>query len=620
MSDNDKEEPMEVDNNNTQPPSSSHDNPAEALMPSSKTEDEALLTLSFVGLESDNPQKTKTTLEKVLQSWFNKRKATANCSVAKTSRDGRALIRINPTPDLHEVETLVGETLTNKEGKKVTITSVSLTPKNQTQMPEDASLDLHPSSVSVPPQDDQVQEQSSCGSSAAVSTAGEETCYCDVPVSHFWYVNHIYKEEMKRIKRENGVKISAEVRVTFESDRKDGRLKAFYEFINLVQKCLGESEGSVIPLKPIDPEEVRDTLKIIQKNEKKLLLTLNSEEMIVCGPRESQDLIKKTLNTSQKTFTHANTSVGEPTWASQDIAQKIDMSIRDQFADAGLTMEESSWKLLTTSFNEQLTKIKTKFGVDFKESDISQGKVIIKPCYKSSGGNASMESHAVRALLHLYQKSTTSPMNLTQLTLSGPALNGAPTEEGATAGDNKEEKCPICMDAFTNKKRLKCKHEFCEECLAQSKKSMGPICPICKDVFGMVKGDQPDGTMTWTSFPYSLNGFPDCGQIVIHYDIPGGKQTEKHPNPGQRYSGIHRTAYLPDNKEGNEVLHLLKKAFDQKLIFTVGTSRTTGMDNMVTWNDIHHKTSVSGGPESFGYPDPGYLSRVREELKAKGIK
>lgn len=74
---------------------------------------------------------------------------------------------------------------------------------------------------------------------------------------------------------------------------------------------------------------------------------------------------------------------------------------------------------------------------------------------------------------------------------------------------------------------------------------------------------------------------------------------EQHPNPGRHYSGIKRTAYLPDSKEGNEVLQLLKRAFDQKLIFTVGTSRTTGMENQVTWNDIHHKTSPTGGPERY---------------------
>ncbi|KAG8430906.1 hypothetical protein GDO86_019770, partial [Hymenochirus boettgeri] len=93
---------------------------------------------------------------------------------------------------------------------------------------------------------------------------------------------------------------------------------------------------------------------------------------------------------------------------------------------------------------------------------------------------------------------------------------------------------------------------------------------------------------------------------------------KNHPHPGTPYSGTSRTAYLPNNKEGQEVLRLLRRAFDQKLIFTIGRSRTTGAENTVTWNDIHHKTSMFSG--SFGYPDPDYLKRVRDELKAKGIE
>uniref|UniRef100_A0A672G4I6 E3 ubiquitin-protein ligase n=1 Tax=Salarias fasciatus TaxID=181472 RepID=A0A672G4I6_SALFA len=184
----------------------------------------------------------------------------------------------------------------------------------------------------------------------------------------------------------------------------------------------------------------------------------------------------------------------------------------------------------------------------------------------------------------------------------------------------KEDYCPICRDTFTKKTQLKCKHEFCEECLQQAEKSMGPVCPVCREVFGKIEGNQPKGTMKWIKSPQSLPGFPGCGTIEITYCIPDGRQTEKHPNPGQPYYGFMRTAYLPDNKEGLEVLHLLKRAFDQKLIFTVGTSRTTGADNQVTWNDIHHKTTRLGGPAGFGYPDPDYLSRVKEELKEKGIK
>lgn len=71
----------------------------------------------------------------------------------------------------------------------------------------------------------------------------------------------------------------------------------------------------------------------------------------------------------------------------------------------------------------------------------------------------------------------------------------------------------------------------------------------------------------------------------------------EHPNPGVRYPGTTRVAYLPDCPEGNKVLTLFRKAFDQRLTFTIGTSMTTGRPNVITWNDIHHKTSCTGGPQ-----------------------
>ena len=71
---------------------------------------------------------------------------------------------------------------------------------------------------------------------------------------------------------------------------------------------------------------------------------------------------------------------------------------------------------------------------------------------------------------------------------------------------------------------------------------------------------------------------------------------ECHPNPGRRYYGTSRTAYLPDSHEGNEILKLLEKAFNNRLVFTIGRSTTTGADDRITWNDIHHKTNMFGGP------------------------
>uniref|UniRef100_A0A8C7WRY7 E3 ubiquitin-protein ligase n=1 Tax=Oryzias sinensis TaxID=183150 RepID=A0A8C7WRY7_9TELE len=183
-----------------------------------------------------------------------------------------------------------------------------------------------------------------------------------------------------------------------------------------------------------------------------------------------------------------------------------------------------------------------------------------------------------------------------------------------------KEYCSICSLPLNKKKRLKCQHEFCEECLEDALHQTGSICPICNHVFDVLMGDQPNGQMSWIKSSDSLPGFSGCGHIVITYNIPNGVQTDRHPNPGKPFSGTCRTAYLPDNKEGNAVLQLLKKAFDQRLIFTVGNSETNGLENQVIWNDISHKTSLSGGIKNFGYPDPNYLEKVKKDLKAKGIK
>ncbi|XP_072108595.1 uncharacterized protein [Mobula birostris] len=145
-------------------------------------------------------------------------------------------------------------------------------------------------------------------------------------------------------------------------------------------------------------------------------------------------------------------------------------------------------------------------------------------------------------------------------------------------------------------------------------------CPVCGEVYGELKGNQPEGgRMTHRIMQMHLPGYEKYDTIEIHYQIPDGFQGKEHPQPGQRYNGTARTAYLPNSPEGKKVLRLLQRAFNQKLIFTVGTSSTTGRSNVVTWNDIHHKTSVFGGPSAFGYPDPTYLARVQDELKAKGI-
>ncbi|KAL4232000.1 E3 ubiquitin-protein ligase dtx3l [Mactra antiquata] len=198
--------------------------------------------------------------------------------------------------------------------------------------------------------------------------------------------------------------------------------------------------------------------------------------------------------------------------------------------------------------------------------------------------------------------------------LSGTNL---PAWTGPTPDD--DNFCCICMDEQTNSKTLhKCSHSFCTDCIDTAFNNK-PECPVCFVAYGIITGNQPAGYMSDSISKIKLPGYESTNTIVVYYRFPDGTQTADHPNPGAQYYGTNRTAYLPNNAEGQKVLRLLKESFQRKLTFTVGRSRTTGCDNVVTWNDIHHKTCTHGGQENFGYPDPTYLSRVQEELAAKGV-
>ncbi|XP_069780416.1 E3 ubiquitin-protein ligase DTX3L [Narcine bancroftii] len=193
-----------------------------------------------------------------------------------------------------------------------------------------------------------------------------------------------------------------------------------------------------------------------------------------------------------------------------------------------------------------------------------------------------------------------------------------PSNSDAMPKDD-DKTCPICLEEIEDQEVLKCTHFFCKKCIEMAFKTKS-ACPVCGEVYGELKGNQPEGgRMTHRNVALHLPGYEKFDVIEISYIIPDGIQGKEHPQPGLKFHGTTRIAFLPNNDEGRKVHKLLQRAFNQRLIFTVGTSSTTGKSNVVTWNDIHHKTNTHGGPSGFGYPDPTYLERVQDELKAKGI-
>ena len=160
-----------------------------------------------------------------------------------------------------------------------------------------------------------------------------------------------------------------------------------------------------------------------------------------------------------------------------------------------------------------------------------------------------------------------------------------------------EETCPICLDKLNCsgllvRKLTNCEHEFHEQCILKAL-DVNPRCPLCLFPLSILRGNQPQGgIMTNSKLSTSLPGFRNCGTVEINYYIPVGVQNASHQNPGHSYPSTTRTAYLPDNAKGQRIIGLLKVAFELCLIFTVGTSLTLGIDNLITWNDIHHKNDA----------------------------
>ncbi|KAJ4918952.1 hypothetical protein JOQ06_021296 [Pogonophryne albipinna] len=206
-----------------------------------------------------------------------------------------------------------------------------------------------------------------------------------------------------------------------------------------------------------------------------------------------------------------------------------------------------------------------------------------------------------------------------------------------------EEDCTICMEALAGPSGYKgpgvggisraesvgrlaqCGHQYHLQCLVamynNGNKDGSLQCPTCKTIYGVKTGNQPPGKMEYHVIPHSLPGHPDCKTIRIIYNIPPGIQGPEHPNPGKPFTarGFPRHCYLPDSEKGRRVLRLLLVAWDRRLIFSVGTSSTTGESDTVIWNEVHHKTEFGSNLTGHGYPDPGHLDNVLEELKAQGI-
>ena len=117
-------------------------------------------------------------------------------------------------------------------------------------------------------------------------------------------------------------------------------------------------------------------------------------------------------------------------------------------------------------------------------------------------------------------------------------------------------------------------------------------CPFCKENFKLdsFSNTPPYGTM-------NINISHDEKWIEIIFSLYGGLN-----NIG-RWHAQTRYAYYPNIDEGYLVIWLLIKAFLVGKLFRIGDSILTGKKNVITYGNIHLKTSKSGGIAYHGYSE-----------------
>ncbi|XP_077305891.1 E3 ubiquitin-protein ligase DTX3L-like isoform X2 [Lithobates pipiens] len=506
------------------------------------------------------------------------------------------------------------------------------------------------------------------------SQADQVSC----PSALYEYIMEIHRTEMDQIERSFGVKIShrsapdgsTSVRFVPQGPESSPE-KAKETFTDKVQKVTADwsqvdMDPSVVPLTFSDIKE-----RVADRWRNTLVIRGENKGIILRGPRDELSQVKKFLEKAD----HKSTDHKSTDHKSARPRRSVKISTGNMRTE--MEVDARHMDILKKLKLKEISDIEKKYNVHIEENRKNGSSLVT---FKSVNAPPDLSAHASHSFITLLQKTffniqkkiiSVKPelqdgdfaIVQEKLMMGGIAvvmeyskgtvilighpvhvafaeekLNGnqnpgrsqtaAPSGEpmhssrSSAAAQKAEEPdtCPICQCEIEDKVILeKCKHAYCRGCLKELT-ARKPVCAICGDSYGKVTGDQPDGTMRDTRRDFSLPGYPGCGTIEINYNIPGGTQKENHPSPGRHFSGASRTAFLPDNQEGREILRLLRRAFDQKLIFTVGESRTSGLTDTVTWNDVHHKTNISGGPTNFGYPDPDYLKRVRDELKAKGIE
>ncbi|CAO2631694.1 E3 ubiquitin-protein ligase DTX3L [Lemmus lemmus] len=414
--------------------------------------------------------------------------------------------------------------------------------------------------------------------------------YFEVPLFVLEYFRHAYPDRIKSIENEFGVSIEVRdsapnMASVYFTTGQPGNLEAACEAcITDFQRCTQVLKQDYVSLE--DPQrtmELRQELNrcfpklLIKEQGRKLTLLGSQADISAAREKVSQTSFKtpvKIMSSGYMTEIEVDSShfnLLKPALLQEilEIEQKYNTSVKVQEKtqktrilfdpmDKEVDLSVHAYASFTDAFQHAMCQLtteilplkhlgkgrahlyKTKFVDDLKRKHPNVHFVISKESMTLMG----LPNQLAQAKQYMFKRMGLSPssgerINVDHETLmdidsndsnaASPPLRGSADSSGALKVNNNEDTCAICMDTIRNKRVLpKCKHEFCSPCITKAL-SFKPVCPLCQTSYGIQKGNQPNGTMTWSTSRQSLQGYEDCGTIVIQYIMESGIQTVSIP-------------------------------------------------------------------------------------------
>ncbi|XP_067288470.1 uncharacterized protein [Pseudorasbora parva] len=153
----------------------------------------------------------------------------------------------------------------------------------------------------------------------------------------------------------------------------------------------------------MDSDIVKPALPHIQSKDSRMMFTMSASNPFF-GPKNFTDMIKRGVEDTRmgRQFNDKSIQRNKNNDLPPQSRSSLNMDTKDLPAE--LEMDTVHWDLMKLSYKKQLSQLETKYGVSFHEDKLQNNGTIKVQALSKGDQRVNLESHATRALSHLYQK------------------------------------------------------------------------------------------------------------------------------------------------------------------------------------------------------------------------